>query len=224
MRLNELQAKPADVDTLRTAISTRDDDSKKYNLGAGSAGDNTVYYELDNIMRRHGFESIGVGAKGSVFAKQGYPYVLKVFGDDSAYLDWLNFCRQHQDNPYVPKIKGKPIHITEGFYAIRLERLLKGNNAFGVSQALAALADNYEAIFEQGEPLFKLFNGRRSDFYYHIKQHFPNYMEDANLKEVLKGINDLKQRGHRLDIHNDNIMFRGFASPQPVVIDALRGR
>lgn len=223
MRLSELQAKPSDLATLRAGIASRSDYEKKYNSGAGA--DTDVFYSAVDAMTKYGFKLIGTGAKGTVFAKPGYPYVVKIFGDDSAYLDWLNFCKQHQSNPYVPQIKGKPIHIADGFYGIRLERLIRHNHAYGISLVLTGFVDQYPAIFEQQIPLNQIqFSPKIQMPLEYVEKFFPDYATDVQLKEAIKGIYDLVQHGHAMDIHNDNIMARGFASPQVVIIDALKVR
>ncbi len=213
MRLSELQTKPAELSDLRHVITHRGKDAKKYKSGVGAMED-TFYVAVD-ALRNYGFKPIGTGAKGTVFQKPGYPYVLKLFGDDNAYLAWLDFCRKHQGNPYVPKVKGKPIHIKDGFYGIRLEQLSKGKNRWGIAAALTTLVQHYTSLFVRNLTL-----PVGTDLSY-IKEFFPNYSTDQNLKELIQGVHELKQRGIELDIHDDNVMFRG---KQIVLIDALKDR
>lgn len=92
--------------------------------------DNAWVGTLTQLMSEFGFKLIGSGKYGSVFEKDNYPYVIKVFMRDVAYIKWLDYCKRNQDNPYIPKIKGKAVKVGNLFYAIRLEKLLPGNTSF----------------------------------------------------------------------------------------------
>lgn len=84
---------------------------------------------LSSIMKEYNWYPVGKGKYGFVFTKDGYPYIIKVFMKDTAYLKWLNFAKQNQDNPYVPKIRGKVVKINDYFMAVRLEKLSAGGDA-----------------------------------------------------------------------------------------------
>ena len=88
--------------------------------------DNTWRTNLDDYMSKYDFKKFGSGKYASVYGNQKYPFVIKVFQKDSAYMRWLKFCLSNRDNPYVPKIKGKVLKITPMVYAIRLEKLSPG--------------------------------------------------------------------------------------------------
>lgn len=79
--------------------------------------------DLNDLFLNYGFKNLGNGKYGSVYGNSKYQYVLKIFMKDSAYLKWISFSLKNQDNPYVPKIRGKVVKITPLFYAIRLEKL-----------------------------------------------------------------------------------------------------
>lgn len=95
---------------------------KKYNE-VDNRTKNEWGFTLDKLMEQYGFSMLGAGKYASVFGKPGYPYVIKVFMKDAAYLRWLNFCMQHPNNPYCPKVRGKVVRIDHNFMAIRLEKL-----------------------------------------------------------------------------------------------------
>lgn len=78
---------------------------------------------LPELFSKFGFHEVGSGKYGTVFIKDDYPYVIKVFMRDTAYLKWLNFCKQNPNNKYVPKIRGKVVKIGPTFMAVRLEKL-----------------------------------------------------------------------------------------------------
>lgn len=78
---------------------------------------------LADFMKEYGFRQLGDGKYGAVFGKDGYPYVIKVFMKDTAFMKWLNFCYANQSNPYIPKLRGKVVKITSHMYAVRMEKL-----------------------------------------------------------------------------------------------------
>jgi hypothetical protein len=65
----------------------------------------------------------GTGRAGTVFKRPDDPYVIKVFHKDMSYLEYLHYAMEHQDNPHVPKIRGKIIKINSNTFAIRIEEL-----------------------------------------------------------------------------------------------------
>jgi hypothetical protein len=69
------------------------------------------------------FEFNRSGTKGSVLKREGDPYVIKIFQRDPQYMKYVLYAIDHQDNPHVPKIKGRPIKIMNDTYAIRMEEL-----------------------------------------------------------------------------------------------------
>lgn len=77
------------------------------------------------VLTRYGFEQIGFGTYGTVWAHPKLDYVLKTFSQqDKAYLNWVAFCSQHKNNPHIPKfISAKPLLLATGIYAVRMERL-----------------------------------------------------------------------------------------------------
>ena len=80
-------------------------------------------FVIDAFFRKYGFTSSGTGAFGYVAIKEDYPYALKVFRHDAGYLKWYDFCKKNQDNPFVPKIRGKIIKMVEDIFYVRLEKL-----------------------------------------------------------------------------------------------------
>ena len=78
------------------------------------------------IMKQHGFKSIGGASTFAyVFSYESNPnLVLKDFGTKDGYMDFIDFCRHHPENSALPKFKGNPVKVTDGVYAIRIEKLL----------------------------------------------------------------------------------------------------
>ena len=89
-------------------------------------GDSEYVDSATEALDRYGFKRIGSGNFSDVYENSKYPWMLKVFHHDTAYMHWLKFCKQNQNNRYVPKIKGSVIRVIphSETYAIRLEKLL----------------------------------------------------------------------------------------------------
>ena len=79
--------------------------------------------QFTNYLKQHGFARLGQGSFANTYEKPGYPYVFKLFKADPAYLWYFNYCKQHQDNPHVPKIKGNLIKISDDTFCVRMEKL-----------------------------------------------------------------------------------------------------
>src|SRR6478752_6436146 len=76
-----------------------------------------------NALKKAGYEHLDIGSFADVFHKTGKPYILKLFiSRDEAYLEYLKLVTTHS-NPHFPKIIGKPIRVTDAYYAIRIEKL-----------------------------------------------------------------------------------------------------
>lgn len=118
MRINELtgvqRIKQSPVGVAARSISV----DSKYHPTREQAWQRFVF-ELEEL----GFEKLGRGSYGVAFEKPGYPWIFKVFHNDPGYLAYLNFARNHQNLPAVPKIKGKFIRISDDTYAVRIEKL-----------------------------------------------------------------------------------------------------
>lgn len=112
--LNEKLQKPSEVMAFRKAVA---------HVNAVDARVNEWRGTLKQLMAKFGFKPVGEGNYGAVFENPQYPYIIKVFMKDTAYLKWLDFAKRHQNNPFVPKIKGKVTRIGPYFMAVRLEKL-----------------------------------------------------------------------------------------------------
>jgi hypothetical protein len=75
-------------------------------------------------------EMIGYGTYGVVFSHHSDPNnVIKLFSsDDTGYKKYLNFVLSNQDNPHVPKVRGRPVSVMQKrMQILRLERLREYN-------------------------------------------------------------------------------------------------
>lgn len=140
--------------------------------------DNSWSYDLPQLMGKYGFKTLGSGKYGFVFGNPSYPYVLKIFMKDSAYLKWIEFCKKNQSNPYIPKIRGKVVKITPMFYAIRLEKLTPYSHGGGTQ-----FNKDYSAW--KADKLYK--------------------SSDKNIQDILDYFSIHKDL---LDLHGENMMMR----------------
>ena len=146
-----------------------------------------------DYMMKYGFRYVGQGFYGVVFEKSGYPWIFKVFKEDPGYLSYVDFCKRHQANIHIPKIKGHTIKINDDTYAIRTEKLRPVDEKEG--RTITSMA-NYMSRQNRGESI--------SDF-------AESDLEELSVK--YRGIYDLfkyfLESGYNLDIHPENIMMRG---------------
>jgi hypothetical protein len=63
------------------------------------------YEDFLHYLETKGWERAGEGAFGIVYKKPNKNYVIKVYKDDEAYDNFLNFIERNQNDPHIPKIK-----------------------------------------------------------------------------------------------------------------------
>lgn len=137
---------------------------------------------VGDIAEPYKFKQIGSGLFAVVLKNKTYPYVLKIYDkNDTGYKHYLDFCIKNQDNPYVPKIKGRPVSIRDTRYmVIRIETL---------------------------EPINK---GDMRTFYILWEGVRNGTTTDRNLKKVIDFIEMMKtDPGIHFDLHQGNVMKRG---------------
>lgn len=150
-------------------------------------------------LEKFKFKHIGSGSFGSVYSKAGYPWIFKIFNTDPAYLYYLKWAVLHQNNPHVPKIKGKLLKINDDTYAVRIEKL-----------KLFVRKNEKLAQFQQR--LDKYIGTRRK-----LTTVDHNWFEQ-NFPKMIELIDAMKNSGYPFDIHMNNMMMRGNV---PVIIDPI---
>jgi len=82
-----------------------------------------TYEEIFKEFKKSGGKNIGYGAFGLVYYHPKWPYVLKTFKSDDAYL---KFVRYAYDNPHpsFPKFYGKPQRVSPKIQSINDKRYL----------------------------------------------------------------------------------------------------
>jgi hypothetical protein len=143
---------------------------------------------------------IGSGFFSGVFARPQDNYVIKIFQNDKGYNKFLKYILQNQNNPHIPKIKGKPITLLKKYKIVRIEKLSP------------ITTPEQEEIFNKLYHYInrKYPNGKadnQSEIKYTIKNKYPNIIPILEIMIDNKTI---------LDFHKENMMFRG---DTPVITD-----
>lgn len=160
---------------------------------------------VETYLRKKKFRSYSTGAYAHVYTHAKYPdKVLKVLQDDSddAYIDYLKFCSENQDSPFVPKIHA--IYIiqsdfycyNEQYYAIVLEKL-KHKRTKSFSNALDGLMGELINLAEIVS-----------------KENIP----DSIFSFSLNLMDFIHRKNLEIDIHDENVMYRGDI---PVITDPV---
>ena len=191
MKINELY-KPKEIDQYRQEVKS----GEIFPITINKKSDNTV----TNKLMKYGFQPIGDGAFSTVYKHQSYPYVLKVFVKEQGYFEWLKFCQANQNNPYIPKIKGKFVRVIDNVYAVRLENLKE-------------LDSHDKNMFDT---LFDEIDEGIYNYYDYIKsENGPN----PHLIPIIDFLREYVDDTAELDLHQRNIMKRD--NGQFVIIDPL---
>jgi len=158
-----------------------------------------------NHLSENGFKQLGdFGQGGVVFEHPSYSWVFKLFTHDPEYLRYLNYALAHQNNPHVPKIKGKMIKINNETFVVRMEKLYRSSReeTHTLATKLRSINDIefFNSPFMQEE--IKL-----------LKTDYPG---------IYKIITDLLHTNpdSQFDFHSENIMERKDGTI--VIIDPLR--
>ena len=147
-----------------------------------------------------GWTVLGSGVGGYAFSHPKKNYIIKIFKTgDAGYKLWLAFCERNQNNPFVPKLRGKPTPINTQFMFVRIEKLYPDHSG-------KAFKDIWEMI-----------DWAETSYGVEPNDTFPG---DPSLRPaILKVMSFLNNARSSLDLHKNNIMVR--ANGQPVIIDPL---
>lgn len=147
-----------------------------------------IYLRLRDLGYVKRDQILGQGIFGVVFKRPQDSYVIKLFKNDPAYRQYLKYVLQHQDNPHVPKIRGKLVkpYRDANLYLVRIEEL----------EPLEIYSPQYD-VFEQARDyaLDRVTATTQQDF----REIYPR------LASVL---DDVKHWGKTIDLHDENIMVR----------------
>lgn len=166
--------------------------------------------QFNKFLTAKGFKQLGYGAFGGVWEHPNHPWVFKVFKGDKAYLTYYKWCRGHQGNENVPKIKGGLIKINDETFAIRMEKLDKiDSKLYNDVDSLLAAFEQYARGVKKGWDAETM--GRLRDDLSYFKEKYPGIYEIMVM---------LYKSGYQLDLHHNNMMQRGNV---PVITDPIVG-
>lgn len=148
---------------------------------------------LDKLGEKYSFSRLGDGLYGVTYKSVNYPYIIKIWRNDEGYDYWLRFVTTNQQNPWVPKVKGRPTKIPGSDYTfIRLELLEPVTRS------------EYTKFIDKKE--------RWEQKHRHPERHTP----DRAFAEVMQAIRAYTSED---DIHDSNLMKR--SNGQLVITDPL---
>lgn len=175
---------------------------KTFNKPKGIFARKKSFASFAKVLKDNGFKLLGKGSFAVTFEKPGYPWVIKVFTSDNSYKHFLDYVLKHQDNPHLPKIKGKFIPINGITFAVRIEKLTPISEEHPLAKRLWDLLGNHT-----DKPLARA----NRDW---LRKHYPRILEI--FKDIRK-----TSKGHAFtyDTHDGNIMQR--ADGTPVITDPL---
>src|ERR1700748_2668287 len=85
-------------------------------------------FAADHLIKS-GYTPMGSGSNAQVVAKSDSRYVVKLFStSDRSYLTFLKLI-QANPSEHFPKIYGKPYRVNDQYYAVRIEKLSKLDDA-----------------------------------------------------------------------------------------------
>lgn len=154
--------------------------------------------ELEDKLESNGFNKyvVGTGLYSSVLSRPDLNYVVKIFDRDPGYETYLKYIIKYQDNPHVPKLRGKVISVGPRFKVVRLEKL----QPMDVNNLYHSKFDNDLWNYVYGDQSSKD----------ELTKQFPQII--PLLTDIMK---------HKaVDLHDQNFMFRGSV---PVITDPLSG-
>lgn len=189
MKLDEL-FKPKELSDIRRDSSSMDH--------------NQLLAAIHNQMTKYGFTKISNGAWADVYIHPKYPdSIFKIFNNDKSAKRWLTYAAGHSSNPFVPKVKSKPIKITETAYAVRMEKLeYDWDLQTKVEDFLYLVYDHWKDINDEYAHTIAYDEIKKS------RPEFVHFLKDKNFLEVYKEIMSITKGGEP-DLHHENFMFRG---------------
>lgn len=146
--------------------------------------------------------NLGSGLYASVYARPEDNFVIKIFSPDMGYKRYLDYMQTNIQNPYVPKLRGKPVKLPNNFTLVRIEKLKEIDmNLFTEIK--------YLQNPKEGDHVYRAVRKK-------FEEKYPQFL---NLLDDLKSMSK-RGSGLALDLHPGNIMMRGNL---PVITDPFVG-
>ena len=194
-------------------------------VAAGRVKELLIAETLSEYMKRLkklGIKELGSGSYGVVFQHPTDPnVVVKLLRQaDPDYMTWVEFCKKHPRNPYLPKI----IHVASGENVFEPERTgsMPTTMHLVFMEKLTPLSDaEYKQFTREILDLARPMSKRRFvpfdvDCDYRLWDAVSKQKKDSNLAACGKFIAKMGGTGTMLDVHMSNVMKRG---EQFVIVD-----
>jgi hypothetical protein len=181
-----------------------------------------------NIILDSGWKLMGGGVEAAVAMHPNREYVLKLFPKDSNYRNFVEYAKQHRENPHLPRFSRyiKPVPGTDWSY-VRMEELKEiGAGVFVAGKKMVndhlaeALYIRYTelSLHVNMNSFLSMLDKRIKKWIKRIESGKISYEElcdalqitpaDAYWKQAVHDIAVTKM-GQRIDLHPENIMLRG---------------
>lgn len=176
-------------------------------------------------MRSLGYRAAGAGLDQTTWLSPDGS-VIKIFGtqagqkgwtaDHRMFATWVQYCRKHAANPYIPKFGGwRSFEFPQGsgqkYLQIKMERLTPIRD-----KTLRAVLEQFDHAVENGRSFAKLEGvvGSRLGWAWVIASPL---FRDSVLYDTVSELNSMgDQQGWTLDLHAGNYMLRG---NQIIIVD-----
>jgi hypothetical protein len=160
-------------------------------------------------------KELGQGFFGAVFSKPGSKDVYKVFTEkDKGYLQYLQYVKQNQNNPHVPRIHGGLMRVqmplnrhsfqSKGWIIVRMEQLSDMGPSFPDQGVMNMYIRSHPSFNSASISAARKLDVMTPPEMARFERKYPE------LAEVLAWVAANGNRnGIKIDLHGDNFMFRG---------------
>lgn len=166
------------------------------------------------ILEKSGWHLVGAGLFADVFAKQGVPYVLKMFNQDKPYIDFVELARRNP-NPHFPNFRGL-MTVVGNYKVVRMEKLTPLDRS---SNDISLYMKKYVSTITTMPNSVYFSDQDERDM--EKAENQEGYAKMLKMPLLIKALNlistELLEKYHQ-DFHKGNVMLRGQC---PVIIDPV---
>lgn len=191
----------------------------------------SVQAGVRKVLQNKGYKYLGSGIDKQAWLEPDTGQVLIIFGyrkgvegfspDQHMFVDWINYCNKHKNNPHLPKFSGfesfqfqgktyiqarmeslQELPAKVGYLVMHIEeaigRISRGNydNALAMITSWAALSSRNDRTFEL----------------YDIEKSIELLGGPEKARGLLKTVHDVRKLGFKkklsIDLHRGNYMLR----------------
>lgn len=151
---------------------------------------NDTYESIELKLKKEGWSFLGRGCYGTVFGNPNKDYVLKLYNDE-AYDEYVEFIKQHSDNPHVVRIKeilSSGFGPNSEYKLIAIEKL----NPVQFPKWIDNIASYYSSFLDN-------YHYSEFDDFYSTIESFEQYMSSGTEKDIeFYKINKNKRQEHNI--------------------------